>query len=209
MPVCVSHSCRSVSYTHLDVYKRQAKPEVRAIIERVATPKIADAIFGKEKAVRSANIKALKEEVKAALMAELGETSFTDADLSIVFEDLQYKAYRRTVLERGVRADGRDAKSLRPISSEVGVLPRVHGSATFERGDTQALVITTLGPTKEAQDMDGLTGGSTSKSFILHYNMPPFTVGETGRFIGPGRREIGHGALAERSLCLLYTSRCV
>jgi polyribonucleotide nucleotidyltransferase len=99
-----------------------------------------------------------------------------------------------------VRADGRDAKSLRPISSEVGVLPRVHGSAIFARGDTQALVITTLGPTKEAQDMDGLTGGSTSKSFILHYNMPPFTVGETGRFIGPGRREIGHGALAERSL---------
>ena len=177
-----------------------AKPEARAIIERIATPKIADAIFGKEKAVRSANIKALKEEVKAALTAELGATSFTDADLSIVFEDLQYKAYRRTVLERGVRADGRDAKSLRPISSEVGVLPRVHGSAVFARGDTQALVITTLGPTKEAQDMDGLTGGSTSKSFILHYNMPPFTVGETGRFIGPGRREIGHGALAERSL---------
>jgi len=177
-----------------------AKPEARAIIERVAVPKIAEAIFGKEKAVRTANIKALKEEAKAALVAELGEASFTDADLNIVFEDLQYKAYRRTVLERGVRADGRDAKSLRPISSEVGVLPRVHGSATFERGDTQALVITTLGPTKEAQDMDGLTGGSTSKSFILHYNMPPFTVGETGRFIGPGRREIGHGALAERSL---------
>ncbi len=99
-----------------------------------------------------------------------------------------------------MRADGRDAKSLRPISSQTGVLPRVHGSAIFERGDTQALVITTLGPTKEAQDMDGLTGGATSKSFMLHYNMPPFTVGETGRFIGPGRREIGHGALAERSL---------
>jgi polyribonucleotide nucleotidyltransferase len=177
-----------------------AKPEARAIIERVAVPKIADAIFGKEKAVRMANIKALKEEVKTALVAELGATSFTEADLNIVFEDIQYKAYRRTVLERGVRADGRDAKSLRPISSEVGVLPRVHGSAIFARGDTQALVITTLGPTKEAQDMDGLTGGSTSKSFILHYNMPPFTVGETGRFTGPGRREIGHGALAERSL---------
>jgi polyribonucleotide nucleotidyltransferase len=177
-----------------------AKPEARAIIERVAGGKISQAIFGKEKALRSANVKALKEEAKAALVAELGEGKFSDVDLNVVFEDLQYKAYRRTVLERNVRADGRDAKALRQISCEVGVLPRVHGSAIFQRGDTQGLVITTLGPTKEAQDMDGLTGGATSKSFILHYNMPPFTVGETGRFVGPGRREIGHGALAERSL---------
>jgi polyribonucleotide nucleotidyltransferase len=145
-------------------------------------------------------MKAIKEETKAALIAELGEGKFTDVDLNVVFEDLQYKAYRKTVLERGVRSDGRDAKSLRPIACEVGVLPMVHGSALFERGDTQGLVITTLGPTKEAQDMDGLTGGATSKSFMLHYNFPPFSVGETGRFGGPGRREVGHGALAERSL---------
>src|SRR5580658_8622275 len=177
-----------------------ASPQARAIIERVAGPKIPDAIFGKEKAIRSANMKAIKDETKAALVAELGEGKFTDADLGIVFEDLQYKAYRLAVLERGARADGRDAKSLRPISCEVGVLPRVHGSAIFQRGDTQGLVITTLGPTKEAQDMDGLTGGATSKSFMLLYNFPPFSVGETGRFGAPGRREIGHGALAERSL---------
>ncbi|OIR01828.1 polyribonucleotide nucleotidyltransferase [mine drainage metagenome] len=177
-----------------------AKPEARAIIERVVGGKIADAIFGFEKQVRSANIKALKEEAAAALTTELGEDNFEPHDINIVFEDLQYKAYRKTVLERGLRADGRDAKSLRPISCEVGVLPRVHGSAIFQRGDTQGLVLTTLGPTKEAQDMDGLTGGATSKSFILHYNMPPFTVGETGRFGAAGRREIGHGALAERSL---------
>ncbi|HOY54088.1 MAG TPA: polyribonucleotide nucleotidyltransferase [Opitutaceae bacterium] len=178
-----------------------ATPEARAIIERVVpAERIAEAIFGKEKAARGAAVKLLKEEAKAALTAELGEGKFSDVDLNVVFEDLQYKAYRKTVLERGVRADGRDAKSLRPISAEAGVLPRVHGSAVFQRGDTQSLVITTLGPTKEAQDMDGLTGGATSKSFILHYNMPPFTVGETGRFGSPGRREIGHGALAERSL---------
>jgi len=177
-----------------------AKPESRAIIERVVGGKISDAIFGKEKQVRSANIKALKEEALAALKTELGEGNYADHDVGTVFEDLQYKAYRKTVLERGVRADGRDAKSLRPISCEVGVLPRVHGTGLFQRGDTQGLVITTLGPTKEAQDMDGLTGGATSKSFILHYNMPPFTVGETGRFGAAGRREIGHGALAERSL---------
>ena len=177
-----------------------AKPEARAIIERVVGGKVADAIFGFEKQVRSANIKALKEEAAAALKAELGEGKYADHDINIVFEDLQYKVYRKTVLERGLRADGRDAKALRPISCEVGVLPRVHGSAIFQRGDTQGLVLTTLGPTKEAQDMDGLTGGATSKSFILHYNMPPFTVGETGRFGAAGRREIGHGALAERSL---------
>src|SRR5580693_301236 len=177
-----------------------ASPAARAIIERIAGPKIPDAIFGKEKNIRSANMKAIKDETKAALIAELGEGKFTDVDLNVVFEDLQYKAYRKTVLERGVRSDGRDAKTLRPISCDVGVLPMVHGSALFERGDTQGLVITTLGPTKEAQDMDGLTGGATSKSFMLHYNFPPFSVGETGRFGSPGRREIGHGALAERSL---------
>lgn len=179
----------------------KATPEARAIIERVApASRVSEAIFGFEKAVRSANIKAIKEEAKAALVAELGADKFSDVDLNIVFEDLQYKAYRSTVVERGIRADKRDAKSLRALKSEVGVLPRVHGSALFQRGDTQGLVITTLGPTKESQSMDGLTGGATSKSFMLHYNFPPFSVGEAGRFIGPGRREIGHGALAERSL---------
>ncbi len=178
-----------------------ATPEARAIIERVVpTERLAEAIFGKEKAARGAAVKALKEEAKAVLLAELGEDKFTDVDLNVVFEDLQYKAYRKTVLERGVRADGRDARSLRPISSEVGVLPRVHGSAIFQRGDTQSIVLTTLGPTKDAQDLDALTGGAKSKSFILHYNFPPFSVGETGRFGSPGRREVGHGALAERSL---------
>jgi polyribonucleotide nucleotidyltransferase len=178
----------------------KATPEARAIIERVAGPKIVEAIFGHEKQIRSGKVKALKDEAKAAVEAELGEGACSDVDLNIVFEDLQYVAYRKAVLERGVRADGRDAKSLRTITAEVGVLPRVHGSSLFQRGDTQGLCITTLGPTKEAQSMDGLTGGATSKSFILHYNMPPFTVGEAGRFGGQSRREIGHGALAERSL---------
>ncbi|HTL68109.1 MAG TPA: polyribonucleotide nucleotidyltransferase [Lacunisphaera sp.] len=178
-----------------------ATAEARAIIERVVPhDRIVAAIFGHEKAVRTANVKALKEEAKAALTAELGADKFTDVDLNVVFEDLQYKAYRHNVLAKGVRADGRGEKDLRPLSAVVGVLPRVHGSASFRRGDTQNIAITTLGPTKEAQDMDGLTGGATSKSFILHYNFPPFSVGETGRTTGPGRREIGHGALAERSL---------
>ena len=178
-----------------------ATPEARAIIERVVpTERLIGAIFGKEKAERGAAVKQLKEEAKKALLAELGEGKFTDVDLNVVFEDLQYKAYRKNVLEKGVRADGRGQRDIRPLQAAVGVLPRVHGSATFQRGDTQNIALTTLGPTKEAQEMDGLTGGATSKSFILHYNFPPFSVGETGRFGSPGRREVGHGALAERSL---------
>jgi polyribonucleotide nucleotidyltransferase len=178
-----------------------ATPEARAIIERVVpTERLISAIFGKEKAERGAAVKQLKEEAKKALLAELGEGKFTDVDLNVVFEDLQYKAYRKNVLEKGVRADGRGQRDIRPLQAAVGVLPRVHGSAAFQRGDTQNIAITTLGPTKEAQEMDGLTGGATSKSFILHYNFPSFSVGETGRFGSPGRREIGHGALAERSL---------
>jgi polyribonucleotide nucleotidyltransferase len=178
-----------------------ASDEARAIIERVATvEKVSAAIFGFERNVRDANVKALKAECKTALTAELGEDKFTDVDISVVFEDLQSKAYTQTVVESGVRSDKRAAKDLRPLSSEVGVLPRVHGSALFQRGDTQTIAIATLGPTKEAQRLDALTGGVTSKSFMLHYNFPPFSVGEAGRFIGPGRREIGHGALAERSI---------
>ena len=178
-----------------------ATAQARAIIERVVpAERISAAIFGKEKAARGAAVKALKEEAKAALTAELGADKFTDVDLAVVFEDLQYTAYRNTVLEKGVRADGRGNKDLRPLQAAVGVLPRVHGSAMFQRGDTQNIAITTLGPTKEAQEMDGLTGGPTSKSFILHYNFPSFSVGETGRYGSPGRREVGHGALAERSL---------
>ena len=177
-----------------------AKPEAAAIIKRIAEGKMKEAIFGKEKQIRSANVGVIKEEARAALLAELGEGNFADSDLNIVFEELQYTAYRTSVLENGVRADGRGATDLRPITCDVGLLPRVHGSGLFQRGDTQGVVITTLGPTADAQEMDGLTGGAKSKSFFLHYNMPPFTVGETGRFTGPGRREIGHGALAERSL---------
>jgi polyribonucleotide nucleotidyltransferase len=178
-----------------------ATAEARAIIEEVVpAERISAAIFGKEKAARGLAVKMLKEEAKVALVARLGEGKFTDVDLNVVFEDLQYVAYRNTVLEKGVRADGRGKTDLRPLQAAVGVLPRVHGSAMFQRGDTQNIAITTLGPTKEAQEMDGLTGGATSKSFILHYNFPPFSVGETGRFGSPGRREVGHGALAERSL---------
>ncbi len=120
--------------------------------------------------------------------------------VELAFEELQEDAYRGLILKEGYRSGGRGTNELRELSSHVGVLPRVHGSAIFQRGETQALVTATLGSTAESQDLDGLTGGPKSKSFVLHYNFPPYSVGETGRFGSPGRREIGHGALAERSL---------
>ena len=95
--------------------------------------------------------------------------------------------------------DGRGYDDLRQITCEVGVLPRAHGSAIFQRGETQALALATLAPIEEAQNIDAYGGGETSKRFLLHYNFPPFSVGETGRIGGASRREIGHGALAERS----------
>ena len=110
------------------------------------------------------------------------------------------KAFRISVLDKQKRMDGRGYQDLRPITCEVGVLPRAHGSAIFQRGETQALALVTLAPIEEAQNIDAYGGGETSKSFLLHYNFPPFSVGETGRTGGASRREIGHGALAERSL---------
>jgi len=116
-----------------------------------------------------------------------------------IFKDLKEKVMRDEALERGKRLDGRKFDEIRPISIEVGVLPRTHGSAVFTRGETQALVTATLGTAEDQQKIETLDGEQW-KRFMLHYNFPPFSVGEVGRFTGPGRREIGHGALAERAL---------
>jgi polyribonucleotide nucleotidyltransferase len=121
------------------------------------------------------------------------------ADAKAIFKELKEKVLREEVLTHGVRLDGRKFDEVRPIWIETGVLPRTHGSAVFTRGETQALVTCTLGTADDAQKIESFEG-ETWKSFMLHYNFPPFSVGETGRMTGPGRREIGHGALAERSL---------
>src|SRR5204863_233422 len=134
-------------------------------------------------------------------MAILEKHPETDAfSISQAFDHVQKKAFRISILDKKKRVDGRGYQDLRPITCEVGVLPRAHGSSIFQRGETQALALATLAPIEEAQNIDAYGGGITSKRFILHYNFPPFSVGETGRTGGPGRREIGHGALAERSL---------
>ncbi len=113
---------------------------------------------------------------------------------------IQKENVRSLILDQGKRLDGRSMDAVRGISSEVGILPRAYGSAIFSRGETQAVTLATLGTGEDAQEFDSYTGGGTEKKFILHYNFPNFSVGETGRISGPGRREIGHGALAERSL---------
>ena len=138
------------------------------------------------------------------LIAELPEETEAEkkADAKAIFKELKEKVLREEVLTNGVRLDGRKFDEIRNIWIETGVLPRVHGSAVFTRGETQALVTCTLGTADDAQKIESFEG-ETWKSFMLHYNFPPFSVGETGRMTGPGRREIGHGALAERSLISL------
>jgi polyribonucleotide nucleotidyltransferase len=144
---------------------------------------------------------ALKE-----LVAAIPETEAERrADAKAIFKELKEKVLREEVLTHGVRLDGRKFDEIRPIWIETGVLPRTHGSAVFTRGETQALVTCTLGTDDDAQKIETFEG-ETWKSFMLHYNFPPFSVGEVGRMSGPGRREVGHGALAERALAQMLPS---
>jgi polyribonucleotide nucleotidyltransferase len=174
------------------------KPELLEIAYQVAGDRIEGALYTQGKVARSKAVDALREEVKAAVLEKYPEAG--DFAISQAFDYVQKKAFRVSVLEKQKRMDGRGYQDLRPISCEVAVLPRAHGSAIFQRGETQALALATLAPIEEAQMIDAYGGGEQSKRFLLHYNFPPFSVGETGRFGGASRREIGHGALAERSI---------
>jgi polyribonucleotide nucleotidyltransferase len=174
------------------------RPELLEIAYQVAGDRIEGALYTQGKVARSKAIEALRQEVKTAVLQKHPEAD--DFAISQAFDYVQKKAFRVSVLEKQKRMDGRGYQDLRQISCEVGVLPRAHGSAIFQRGETQALALATLAPIEEAQMIDAYGGGEQSKRFLLHYNFPPFSVGETGRFGGASRREIGHGALAERSL---------
>jgi polyribonucleotide nucleotidyltransferase len=149
---------------------------------------------------RYAAVDAAKAKVKAHFAPAEGEEAKWSAEqVATVFKELQAKIVRWNILDTGSRIDGRDLKTVRPIVSEVGVLPRTHGSALFTRGETQAIVVATLGTGEDEQYVDALTG-MYKETFLLHYNFPPFSVGETGRMGSPGRREIGHGKLAWRAI---------
>jgi len=174
------------------------KDELLEIAYEVAGSRIEDAIYRPSKTERAKAIGALRDEVETAIKSKYPEAG--NFEIGQAFDYLQKKAFRISILDKQKRADGRGVDQLRPLSGEVGLLPRAHGSALFARGETQAMALTTLAPLDEAQEMDNYAGGEQMKRFILHYNFPPFSVGETGRFGGQNRREIGHGALAERSV---------
>jgi polyribonucleotide nucleotidyltransferase len=154
-----------------------------------------------DKVEREAALDAIKDELKAHLLATWGEEVFGQraAEISPAWKELQKRVMRARVIEHGVRLDGRGPRDIRPLSAEVGIVPRAHGSSLFQRGDTQVLNVTTLGMLRMTQMIDTLDPEET-KRYIHHYNFPPFSTGEVGRIGSPRRREIGHGALAERAL---------
>lgn len=169
-----------------------------------AMPKMEEACFVKGKQLRHDAIAAVKEEV-AAKYAEQLEDEMQKKLFNGLFEDMEYNILRKSILERGIRVDGRGTEDIRPITCEINVLPRPHGSAIFTRGETQSLAVATLGTVLDEQVYDDIDG-DRREHFILHYNFPPYSVGEVGR-MGTGRREIGHGNLARRSLEPMVPSR--
>ncbi len=172
---------------------------VFAAVDEIAEKELREAYKITVKQQRYAAVDAVKAKVMQALAPEGGEAKFPKERIDEVFHDLQAKVVRWNILDDGMRIDGRDVKTVRPIVSEVGILPRAHGSALFTRGETQALVVATLGTGEDEQFVDSLEG-TYKERFLLHYNFPPYSVGETGRMGSPGRREIGHGKLAWRAL---------
>jgi len=172
-----------------------------ALVKRVvelAEAEMAKVINAKDKHARAANAEALKQKTLQALAVEFPEAT---RQIASQIEDIEYRVMRAQVLDKGERVDGRDTDTVRPIVIETGFLPRTHGSALFQRGETQALVAVTLGTADDEQRIDSIDhAGEATKSFMLHYNFPPYSTGEVKPVRGTSRREIGHGALAERAL---------
>jgi polyribonucleotide nucleotidyltransferase len=180
----------------LNVVPEEILKEAKAL----AGDRIVAALLTPGKLDREGAVAAITEEIGKKLVEKFGAEKVTEFVLKDAFYYIQKESVRGLIMNQGKRLDGRDFETVRPIVCEVGLLPRAHGSAMFQRGETQAVTLCTLGTGEDAQEFDSYTGGATEKKFILHYNFPNFSVGETGRISGPGRREIGHGALAERSL---------
>ena len=178
-------------------------PVLQARVEAVCRARIRELAFVPEKEEQKARRKLLLEEA-LALAPEAPEV--TRLQVREIFEALEKQEMRRLILEEGRRADGRGPTEVRPITCEIGVLPRTHGSALFTRGQTQALVTTTLGTSEDEQRLDDIEGESF-KRFMLHYNFPPFSVGEVKFMRGASRRDIGHGALAERAIQTVLPSK--
>jgi len=186
------------------IKNQEKKTEISDAIVSFATPLLEEACFVKGKHNRHDAIVRVKEEAKEKFCDQLPEEG--DKLISKLFEEMEYNIVRKSILEKGIRTDGRGPKDIRPIACEIDVLPRTHGSALFTRGETQALAVTTLGTVFDEQMKDDIDGEKRFENFMLHYNFPPFSVGETGR-LATGRREIGHGHLAQRAVTGVLPSR--
>ncbi|MFL4996609.1 MAG: polyribonucleotide nucleotidyltransferase [Microvirga sp.] len=180
-------------------YQPADMSEVEQAVLAIAEKDLREAYRITKKQDRYAAVDAVKAKVMAELLPADGEPRFDPEKVKAAFKEVQAKVVRWNILDTGSRIDGRDLKTVRQIQSEVGILPRTHGSAVFTRGETQALVVTTLGTGEDEQFVDQLEG-TRKETFLLHYNFPPYSVGETGRMGSPGRREIGHGKLAWRAI---------
>jgi polyribonucleotide nucleotidyltransferase len=174
-------------------------PEVFAAVEAAGAAKVAEVQSIGDKAERQAAEGALRDEVLAEVLPKLADVEDAEKQAKAAYRSLTKAIVRRRIVDEGVRIDGRGPRDIRPLSSEVGVLPTVHGSGLFQRGETQVLNVATLGMPRMAQQLDTLSVIDT-KRYMHHYNFPPFSTGETGFMRGPKRREIGHGMLAERAL---------
>lgn len=179
-----------------EVKKSEIDPEVTEAVESFAKDKLRKDIIVDSKTSRSDLVRQVKQDMKESFGERFEEK---EDHVSKAYDKLLKDLVRGIIVNEKVRPDGRDFTTVRPISSEVGFLPRTHGSSVFTRGETQAAVVATLGTAYDEQRIDALDGDIT-KSFMLHYNFPPYSVGETSFRLGPGRREIGHGALAERAI---------
>ncbi len=183
-----------IAFTVDSDFKKQA--------EEFCAPKVKEALGIRNKLERYAAVDALKVEATEKFIASIGEKDLKELrkkELGIIIGDLKYDISRSTLLDTGVRIDGRDSKKIRPIFCEVALLPRAHGSGLFTRGETQVLGTVTLGTKDDEQSIDALNG-MYKKNFLLHYNFPPYCVGEAGRLGFTSRRELGHGSLAEKAL---------
>lgn len=207
-----------VGQSKMETVLYEVNPELQERVVEMALAKITQAVLVVEKQARQEAIDAVKNEVIETLQAELSEEEFAaiTKDLYMILDSLVKKEVRRLILDEGKRPDGRSTEQIRQLTSEVGILPRTHGSGLFRRGQTQVLSVCTLGALGDVQILDGLDL-EESKRFMHHYNFPPYSVGEARPLRAPGRREIGHGALGERALEPVipseeefpYTIRCV
>lgn len=175
--------------------KPEAYDRVRQTLSEQFSAELAEAYKIHEKLARLDAVNAIREKAKEAFAQDEAGAPLVDS----IFHELEAAVVRQTVLQTGIRIDGRNTKTVRPIEAAVDILPKVHGSALFTRGETQAMVVATLGTGEDEQLVDDLAG-EWRQTFLLHYNFPPYSVGETGRMGSPGRREIGHGKLAWRAI---------